>query len=409
MKLTYSNFQFDIIKTCPASRARLGLLCTPHGTVSTPNFIFCATKAAIKNASPRQMQENGTQFMLANTYHLMLNPGGELIERMGGLHQFMGWNGPLLTDSGGYQVFSLGYGSVSSEIKRKNMGNREKTVRQISEEGVTFKSYIDGSIHTLTPEKSMQIQRQLGADFVVVFDECTPYNVDKSYTEKSLHLSHRWGERCVREFSRHDNGKQAMYGVIQGGVYKDLRKIAAEFVNAQPFFGHAVGGSLGAEKEQMYEVVAHTLPLLDASRPVHLLGIGGVGDIFEAVQHGVDTFDCVHPTRLARHGGALIPAAKTETNREHLVLSNQKYRYDERPIDETCLCETCKTYSRAYLRYLLSANEMLATQALTIHNVSYMNRLMAAIRLAIAEDRLKAEKEFWISSERTSKKDLSFA
>lgn len=397
MSLTYPNFKFDILKKSFKSNARLGKLLCPHGTILTPSFIFCATKAAIKAVSPQQMRANGTQFILANTYHLMLSPGSELVERLGGLHKFMGWNGPLLTDSGGFQIFSLGHGSVSGEIKGKHLTNRQKAVRQISEDGVVFKSYIDGKLHMLTPERSMQIQRQLGADFVVMFDECTPYHVDKAYTEQSLRLSHRWGLRCLQEFACHHDNRQALYGVIQGGVYKDLREEAAQYVNENPFFGHAIGGSLGAEKQQMYEVVAYTVPLLDPNRPVHLLGIGGIRDIFTAVSQGIDTFDCVHPTRLARHGGALIRAVQgEEVSKEHITLSHKKYLYDERAIDETCLCETCQTYSRAYLRYLLKANEMLALQALTVHNVAYMNRLFTAIRHAIAEDRLEEERRLWI-------------
>lgn len=397
MSLTYPNFSFEIIKKCQHSSARLGKLTTPHGDVLTPAFIFCATKAAIKGASPHQMKASGTQFILSNTYHLMLNPGSELIARFGGLHKFMGWDGPMLTDSGGYQVFSLGYGSVASEIKGKHMSHRPKTVLKIAEEGVVFKSYLDGARHTLTPEKSIQIQRQLGADFIVVFDECTPYHVDKSYTEKSLHLSHRWGVRCLQEFSKDHDGRQALYGILQGGVYEDLRREAVSFVNDQPFFGHAIGGSLGAEKQQMYDVVSYTMSRLDATRPVHLLGIGGISDIFEGIQSGVDTFDCVHPTRLGRHGGALIRAAqKEDTHKEHINLRNQRYKYDEKPIDATCPCETCNTYARAYLHYLLRANEMLAMQAITVHNVTFMNRLLAAIRQAIAEDRLQEERAQWI-------------
>ena len=393
MTLSYPNFKFEILKSSRQSNARLGKITTPHGDVLTPAFIFCATKAAIKGASPAQMKACDTQIQLANTYHLMINPGSDLVKRMGGLHKFMGWNG--------YQVFSLGYGSVSSEIKRKNLTPRQKSVCKISEEGVVFKSYLDGKLHKLTPEKSIEIQRDLGPDLVVVFDECTPYNVDKSYTENSLHLSHRWGVRSVNEFAMHHTGVQALYGIIQGGVYPDLRCIAADFVNNQSFFGHAIGGSLGAEKEQMYDVVAFTVPLLNPSRPIHLLGIGGVRDIFSAVSHGIDTFDCVHPTRLARHGGALIRAIQNEdTTKEHLVLSHYRFKEDERPIDDTCTCECCRTYSRAYLRYLFSANELLAIQAVTLHNVTYMNRLMTAIRQAILDDRLEDEKKIWIHEEK---------
>lgn len=399
MTLTYPNFQFEILQASTQSRARLGRLHTPHGTVETPSFIFCATKGAIKGLSPAQMRASQTQFILANTYHLMLEPGSERIAQLGGLHKFMAWDGPMLTDSGGYQVFSLGHGSVSHEIKGKRM-HRPKSVLDITEEGVRFKSYLDGRVHLLTPEKSIQVQRDLRPDFAVVFDECTPFHVDKSYTERSMHLSHRWGSRSLQEFERHHDGTQALYGIIQGGVYPDLRAQAADYVNSQPFFAHAVGGSLGAHKEQMYEVIETTMPLLRPERPVHLLGIGGIRDIFEGVRQGIDTFDCVHPTRLGRHGGALIRAAQNEdTQKEHLNLRNQRFQRDQRPIDDTCPCETCGTYTRAYLHYLFKAKELLALQAVTIHNVSYMNRLFQSIRKALAEDRLDEEQALWIRSD----------
>lgn len=395
--LDYPGFSFDITFQSQSSRARLGVLNTPHGSVETPAFIFCATKAAIKGLSPHQMKACGTQFILSNTYHLMLSPGSKLIQKMGGIHKFMGWDGPILTDSGGFQVFSLGHGSVASEIKGKRFGGRRKTLLEITEEGAEFKSYLDGKKHMLSPEKSIETQRELGTDFVVVFDECTPFHVDKSYTELSMHRSHRWEERSLTEFSKHHNGTQALYGIVQGGIYEDLRREATDFVNSQPFFAHAVGGSLGADKEQMYDVVSYTMSLLTPERPVHLLGIGGVRDIFEGVQQGIDTFDCVHPTRLARHGGALIRADQDiETDKEHINLKNASFREDPEPIDASCECETCQTYSRSYLHYLLKAKELLAMQAITIHNVFYMNRLLQAVRGAIKSDTLLEERKKWV-------------
>ena len=395
--LDYPGFSFDITFQSQSSKARLGLLNTPHGSVETPAFIFCATKAAIKGLSPHQMKAANTQFILSNTYHLMLSPGSKLIQKMGGIHKFMGWDGPILTDSGGFQVFSLGHGSVASEIKGKRFGGRRKTLLDITEEGAEFKSYLDGKKHMLSPEKSIETQRELGTDFVVVFDECTPFHVEKSYTELSMHRSHRWEERSLAEFEKHHNGTQALYGIVQGGVYEDLRREATDFVNSQPFFAHAVGGSLGADKEQMYEVVSYTMSLLNPERPVHLLGIGGVRDIFEGVQQGIDTFDCVHPTRLARHGGALIRADQDlETDKEHINLKNASFREDPEPIDATCGCETCQTYSRSYLHYLLKAKELLAMQAITIHNVFYMNRLLQAVRGAIKSDTLIEERKKWV-------------
>ncbi len=393
----YSEFNFNIECQSPSSRARLGRLSTPHGVIETPAFIFCATKAAIKGATPAQMRDCQTQIILSNTYHLMLQPGGELIAKMGGLHKFMGWDGPMLTDSGGYQIFSLGHGSVSEEIKGRRTSSGRRTLQKITEEGARFQSYIDGSYHTLTPEKSIQVQQQLGADLVVVLDECTPFNVDKNYTEQSMHLSHRWAMRSMDEFKRGDDGSQALYGIIQGGVYPELRREAANFVNDQNFFAHAVGGSLGADKNQMYDIVEYTLSLLCPKRPVHLLGIGGLRDIVHGVAQGIDTFDCVHPTRLARHGGALVwpDPSNNDTTREHINLRNAKYRDDERPIDAACPCQTCKTYSRAYLHHLLKAKELLSLQSLTLHNVSFMNRFMQTIRDAIRSDALASLQKEW--------------
>ncbi len=401
MSYNYPNFDFTVTHQAASSRARLGRLNTPHGVVETPAFIFCATKAAIKGATPQQMREEGTQIILSNTYHLMLQPGPDVVERMGGLQKFTGWHGPMLTDSGGFQIFSLGHGGVADEIKGRSNTGRPKTLLSITEEGATFKSYLDGSRHVLTPERSIQIQRSLGADLIVVLDECTPFHVDKAYTEKSLHMTHRWGVRSLEEFKRSADGRQALYGIIQGGVYQDLRRIAAEFVNSQPFFGHAVGGSLGADKDQMHDVVALTMSLLDPSRPVHLLGIGGVSDIFNGVVHGIDTFDCVHPTRLARHGGALVPADFWNhhdgpgSGNDHINLRNAHYRYDDKPIDSSCTCSTCRNYSRAYLHHLIRAKELLSHQLITVHNVAFMNRLLKAVREAIATDTLSQARAFW--------------
>lgn len=400
--MDYSNFSFDITFHSTTSKARLGRLATPHGVVETPAFIFCATKAAIKGATPRNMRQENTQIILSNTYHLMLQPGSDVVAQMGGLHRFMGWNGPMLTDSGGFQIFSLGHGSVAEEVKGRRGSSRPKSLLKITEEGATFKSYIDGKKHVLTPEKSIQVQRGLGADLIVVLDECTPFHVDKAYTERSMHMSHRWAERSFKEFQKGPSGLQALYGITQGGVYPDLRKISADFVNSLPFFGHAVGGSLGANKDQMAEVVEMAMEHLDPSRPVHLLGIGGISDIFYGVTQGIDTFDCVHPTRLARHGGALVPpivwkkVGENPKGREHMNLRNARFREDPEPIDETCGCQTCQTFSRSYLHHLLKAGELLAMQLLTIHNVHFMNRLLKGIRKAISLDLLNEEKKKWV-------------
>jgi len=380
-------FGFSYTQHSP-HRARLGTITTPHGTIETPAFIFCATKAAIKGLTPEDMRKAGTQIILSNTYHLLLQPGPDVVKQMGRLQKFTGWHGPMLTDSGGFQIFSLGgHGSASSEIKGKGSNGRNKTLLSITEEGARFRSYINGRSYLLTPEASIRVQQGLGADLIVVLDECSPYYVDKRYTEESLHMSHRWGLRSLAEFKRGDNGTQSLYGIIQGGVYPDLRKEGCDFVNSQPFFGHAIGGSLGVYKNQMEDVIALTTEHLCRERPIHLLGIGGISDIFSGVEQGIDTFDCVHPTRLARHGGALVrPQNKpAENHKEHINLRNSCYRLDPEPIEPDCPCSTCKGYSRAYIHHLLKAQELLAFTLLSIHNVTFMNQMMAAIRKGLSD------------------------
>ena len=388
------SFRFDIHQTSSKTKARLGTITTPHGALETPAFIFCATKASLKSLSIRQIKEAKTQIILSNTYHLFLQPGPEVIQSLGGLHRFMNWDGPMLTDSGGFQIFSLGHGSVASEIKGKRVSHRPKTLLQVTEEGASFQSYIDGSLKTLTPEKSIEIQCALGADLIVVLDECTPFHVEKIYTEKSMELSHRWALRSLTTFEKISSGTQALYGIVQGGVYPDLRARSCDFVNQTSFFGQAIGGSLGADSNQMYDVVGLTAQHLHPNRPTHLLGIGGIRDIFTGICHGIDTFDCVHPTRLARHGGALV--IPRDVGKEHINLRNARYRLDPNPIDESCACETCQSYSRAYLHHLLKAREFLASSLLTIHNVFFMNRLMHAIRSAIREDRVLETQKEWL-------------
>lgn len=384
-------FSFTIDKVFKG--ARLGRLKTPHGEIFTPAFIFCATKATMKATTPAQMHENNTQVILSNTYHLMLQPGADIVQQAGGLHKFMGWNGPMLTDSGGFQIFSLGHGSVASEIKGKRDKQRPKTLIKITEEGAQFKSYLDGRSYLLTPEESIRIQHKLGADLVVVLDECTPFHVGKDYTQKSMEMSHRWALRSLKEFQRLNHKKQAVYGIVQGGIYPDLRKISTDFVNNNDFFGHAIGGSLGADKAQMQEVVAITTSNLRKDRPLHLLGIGGIKDIIINVFHGIDTFDCVHPTRLARHGGALVKV-RHNLHKEHINLRNQAFQKDFTPIEEDCGCYTCSNFSKAYIHHLLKAKEMNALTLLTIHNVAFMNQLMTSIRQAIQEKNLEPIKAY---------------
>jgi queuine tRNA-ribosyltransferase len=388
------DFKYQKVST---ENARIGEIKTPHGMIQTPAFIFCATKAAIKGVTPEQLKTEKTQIILSNTYHLMLQPGGERVKTLGGLQKMTGWNGPMLTDSGGFQIFSLGHGSVSNEIKGNRTSERPKTLLKITEEGAKFKSYTDGKFHLLTPEKSIQTQVNLGADLIVVLDECTPFHVEKSYTEKSMLLSHRWAVRSFLEFNRITDGKQRLYGIVQGGIYEDLRIQACDFINNQPFFGNAVGGSLGATKEQMYDIVAFTMEKLNKERPTHLLGIGGIRDIYEGVKQGIDTFDCVHPTRLARHGGALVrPVHNHRDQREHINLRNTDYLDDIDPIEPDCDCYACKNFSKGYIHHLLKAQELLALTLISIHNIRFMNRYLEAIRYHLANDSYHEVKKNWL-------------
>lgn len=389
----YKNFSFTVLKC--AGLKRVGVIRTPHGEIQTPAFIFCGTKASVKGISPDQLRAVGTQIVLSNTYHLSVFPGSDYIRERCGLHKFMGWNGPLLTDSGGFQIFSLGHGSVADEIKGKR--NATSTLEKITEDGAYFRSYWDGKIQLLTPERSIQLQRAFGVDFVVSFDECTPFHGDKAYTEHAMERSHRWETRSLEEFKREDDDSQALYGIVQGGVYPDLRHRSAQFVNENDFFATAIGGTLGSSKAQMYEVVDMALDTLRKDRPIHLLGIGCIGDIFAGVEKGIDTFDCVHPTRIARHGGALVkPNARDSYEREHINLKRSQYADDDRPIEEDCDCPCCRQFSRAYLHYLLKANELLALSAITLHNIRFMNRLMEDVRLGIMEGNWQQVKDKWM-------------
>ena len=301
-----TNFSWRVKKLSKKNYARTGEITTPHGVIKTPAFIFCATKAALKSFSTNQAKENNTQIILSNTYHLMLQPGSEIIAKHGGLHNFMNWDGPMLTDSGGFQIFSLGHGSVADEIKGRPSVKRNKSLLSIKEEGSLFQSYVDGSFKLLSPEKSIEVQRNIGADLILVFDECTPFHVDKSYTDMSMKRSHRW---AVRSFNRfHSNidyrpgfgssGQQKLYSIVQGGVYDDLREESIDFnLNKIDSFGIAIGGSLGSSKDEMYKVVNFTAPKLGHQHPIHLLGIGDPNDIWNLIKSGIDTFDCVRPTR----------------------------------------------------------------------------------------------------------------
>lgn len=397
--IEYPNFEFEIEHKDSKSRARIGKLKTPHGTIETPNYIFCGTKAAIKTLSPDQMVEARTDIILANTYHLMLQPGADLIEKMGGLHKFMGWKGPMLTDSGGFQVFSLGEGTMANEIKGKNKkaAHDNKSLMKITEEGCTFRSYIDNSKFTLTPESAMEIQRKLGADLLMQFDECTPYHVDKDYTARSMEMSMRWGDRCLAEFERHHNGAQGVYGIVQGGVHEDLRQTSAAYTADRDFFGTAIGGCLGGTDEEMEQVVAASVPFIHPDRPVHFLGIGKIKDVFRFVRLGIDTFDCVIPTRLARHGAAFVKGhARGNKGVETINILNARYRDDHSPLDESINIPASNYFSKAYIHHLFKAGEILGMQILAQHNVATINMLMREIREAIRNDALDELQKEWL-------------
>lgn len=408
------GFNFNI--HTERGQARAASYETPHGTIETPAFVGVGTQASIKSLVPEQVRAAGTQVIFANTYHLYLRPGQEIVKAHGGVHKFMNWNAPVLTDSGGFQVFSLGAGIEHGVGKVANIFPEEeggvldkntiqtpkgKSLVKVSEEEVRFRSHIDGSEHIFTPESSIAIQRNLGADMILAFDECTSPLHDKSYTKKSAERTHRWAERCLTYFQETDpvhDYNQMLYGIVQGGAFQDLRTQSARVIAAMPFDGMAIGGNLGNTFEAMYSVLDWTIAELPRDKPRHLLGIGDIPSIFEAVERGVDTFDCVSPTRNARNGGLLKrfdddgkPLAKFRIN-----MRNAKYATDTRAVDETCSCYTCQNYSRAYLRHLLKAGEQLAHSLATIHNLHFMAELMKEIRKSLKEDAFQDLKKDWL-------------
>lgn len=350
-------FSFKLIAR--QDRARAGLLHTPHGEIATPVFAPVGTQATVKAVTPAQLQDIHASLVLANTYHLYLRPGDELVAELGGLHHFMNWKGPLLTDSGGFQVFSL------------------SGTRSIDQDGVTFKSHIDGSMQRLTPERSIAIQENLGADIIMAFDECASPH-DREYNEQAMTRTHAWAERCLDAKTRPD---QALFGIVQGGIYPDLRARSAEFIQSLGFPGHAIGGlSVGESKQDLHAILEVIDPILAEDKPRYLMGVGTTEDLVNGVMRGVDIFDCVLPTRLARHN-----AAMTRTGRLNLV--NATFARDQRPIDSMCSCYTCRSFTRAYLRHLIVAKEILSATLLSIHNLHTLIQLARDIRLAILENR----------------------
>jgi queuine tRNA-ribosyltransferase len=374
----------QILHRDPGSQARAGVLRTAHGAVRTPAFVPLATKATVKGLEPREVAALGYDMVLANTFHLFLDPGPDLVAHFGGLHEFMGWRAPIITDSGGFQVFSMGHGTVADEVKgRAPAGaNRLGRVLSIEEDGVRFRSYVDGSERFMGPETSMRVQAALGSDLALVFDECTPFHVDRDYTARSTERTHRWLDRCLAWHAQHGPADQLVYGIVQGGVHEDLRIASAQEIAARPVDGIAIGGSLGADKPQMYEVVGWAISAIDEARPRHLLGIGDVDDLIRGVELGVDTFDCAMPTRLGRHGVALVPEPAA---RWRVDLTAARWKESREPIMDGCPCPSCQAgHPRGYLRYLLRNRELTAVRLLAVHNLAYLARLMADLRGAIA-------------------------
>ncbi len=354
-----NRFKFDLI--AQDGNARAGVFHTPHGDIPTPIFAPVGTQASVKTLTQEHLQDLDAKLILANTYHLYLRPGDELIADMGGLHSFMSWDGPILTDSGGFQVFSLA------------------NMREIDEDGATFRSHIDGSTHRFTPERSIEIQENLGSDIMMAFDECAePYNRD--YSEQAMHRTHLWAERCKKAQTRQD---MALFGIVQGGVFPELREASAKFIASLDLPGNAIGGlSVGETKAEMHAMIEIVSAILPEGKPRYLMGVGTPLDLVQGVKRGIDIFDCVLPTRLARHKAAM-------TNNGRMNLMNAQYARDERPISDSCTCYTCQNHSRAYIRHLLQVKEMLAGTLLSIHNIHTLLTLVAQMRQAIINSKFE--------------------
>ena len=368
-------FEFELLHVCAQTGARRGRLHTPHGVIETPIFMPVGTQATVKTMSPDELKQIGAQIILSNTYHLHLRPGEDLVAEAGGLHRFMNWDRPILTDSGGFQVFSLA------------------GIRTIKEEGVTFQSHLDGSRHFIGPEESMDIQQALGADIAMAFDVCSPYPCDYDTAKTNMERTHRWAQRCKVHHTRED---QALFGIVQGAFYKDLRIESAKTLADMDFVGYGIGGlSVGEPKPMMYELLEEIAPHMPVNKPRYLMGVGSADCLIEGVLRGVDMFDCVLATRVARNGTVM-------TSRGRVVIKNAQYAHDFGPIDEECDCYACKNFSRAYVRHLLKAGEITGGRLASIHNLRFLLHLMEQIRQAIAEDRfLDFRKEFY------SKYDMS--
>jgi queuine tRNA-ribosyltransferase len=373
------RLRFEITARDGAGRA--GRLHTAHGTVDTPAFIPLATRGSVRSLAAAEVAGLGYRMVLGNTFHLRLSPGPDRIAALGGLRGFMGWSGATITDSGGFQVFSLAHGTVADEIKgRRGRQAGSGMVLEIGERGVRFRSYLDGSEHFLGPEESMSTQAALGSDIALVLDECTPYHADREYTARSVERTHRWLDRCLAWHEREAPRRQAVFGIVQGGIHEDLRRASAERISQAAVDGIAIGGTLGRDKEEMHGVVRMTVPHLDADAPRHLLGIGEPDDLVEGIGLGIDLFDCAVPTRLARHGMALAPRPQT---RFRLDLRRAEFSEDDGPLVDGCPCPACGAHSRAYVHYLSRAEELTGVRLLVLHNLAYVERLVRGARDSI--------------------------
>jgi queuine tRNA-ribosyltransferase/7-cyano-7-deazaguanine tRNA-ribosyltransferase len=381
-------------------KARTGILKLKHGVVKTPDLIPVATKATVKALSSKELKEIGAQILICNTYHLMLQPNTDVISKIGGLHKFMNWDKPLVTDSGGFQAFSLGLGKEHAVGKMYFPGEnyrqnkpQGKSITRLDDKGIYFRSIYDYSNQFLSPEKSIKIQEKLAADMILVLDECTSPLSNKEYTKKSLQRTHKWAKKCL-EIHKTD---QAIVGIVQGGHWQDLRKKSAEYIASLDFDSYAIGGSLGKSKKDMHNVLEWVIPFLPENKPRHLLGIGVVEDIFESVERGVDLFDCVSPTRIARSGYSHIgPPFGTKKNKFRIKISSKNYRTDQNPLDPKCKCKVCKNYSRAYINHLFKTNELLGYNLISYHNLYFMLELMRKIRQSIDESTLLELKKKWL-------------
>lgn len=389
-----SQISFKILKKDKKSKARAGIIKTPHGDIETPQFVPVGTKATVKALTPKDLKDMGAQIVLSNTYHLLLKPGPEVIKRFGGLAKFMGWNAPTMTDSGGFQVFSLGVGLEHGvgKLLREEEGEKKPRLNKITEEGVMFQSHIDGKKYFLSAEKSIEIQEKLGADLIVAFDDLESPKYSHSEAKKSLELTEKW---LIRSKKAHKRKDQLLYGVTHGGIYKDLRILSAKFVDRN--FGAIALGGAHKNKENMYEIIDWTVSNVAEGKPKHMLGIGEVDDIFEIIERGIDTFDCVIPTRLGRTGFFFVsPKQGNKRNRFRLSIDKSIYSKDKNPLDKNCQCYVCKNFTRGYINHLFKAKELLSYSLLSYHNVYFLINLTREIRKAIINDSYYSLKKKWM-------------